>query len=148
MPKRASYYHAIYLEKVVNVVDRKETVARLVFAITDAVSDGLPVDAIVCTGVSGMLVAPIVSYLTDIPLTVVRKGNDSHSMYEVEGVLPESYIIIDDLVASGSTLKRIQAKMDSVCNAVCVGVITYSSECGYTESFVLKSFDYTLGGAR
>lgn len=76
--------------------------------IADAVN-GLPIDVIAVTGVSGLTVGSAVAYETGIPLCVVRKGRDSiHCDFTVEYDQSfSSYIIVDDLVSTGDTLDNI-----------------------------------------
>lgn len=67
-------------------------------------------DAIAFRGVSGALVAPAVAAELHKPLLLVRKNSESsHSLYQVEGCDKYKcrYIIIDDFVCSGSTIKAI-----------------------------------------
>ena len=65
-------------------------------------------DSIVCTGVSGLLVAPDVAKKLKKDLLIVRKEENRHSIHVVEGVWePRRYIIIDDLCESGKSVKRM-----------------------------------------
>lgn len=63
---------------------------------------------IVCMGSSGQAVAWPVSYKLGIPVCVVRKsGEQSHAgMITGDGAMGE-YIVIDDLICSGDTMRRI-----------------------------------------
>jgi hypothetical protein len=68
-------------------------------------------EAIAVRGVSGLLVGPMVASKLGKPWCVIRKpGEGSHSGHKsVEGWLNfKTYLIIDDLIASGGTLKLIQ----------------------------------------
>ncbi len=67
-------------------------------------------DAIAFTGNSGAALAYPLSYLLRIPLICVRKSiKSSHFKGLVEGCYGANrYIIIDDFVATGSTIKKIQ----------------------------------------
>ena len=65
-------------------------------------------DVIVCTGYSGMVIAPIVAYAINKPLLIVRKdGESAHSCLKVMGQLGDRYVIVDDFVCTGATVKRI-----------------------------------------
>jgi adenine/guanine phosphoribosyltransferase-like PRPP-binding protein len=71
--------------------------------------------AIAVRGNSGTLVAGAVSMMTGLPIILVRKeGDGSHSDFKVEysEILKKKgasgYIIIDDIVASGNTIKTIR----------------------------------------
>lgn len=83
-------------------------------------------DYIVVSGVSGLLVGPVIAYLLDKQIVVVRKTKGDHSTHTVE-FLPEetdfSYLILDDLVCSGDTLKRMVRQMPA--DSTCVSVLTY-----------------------
>lgn len=70
-------------------------------------------DAIVATGVSGLIVAPIVAFDMGLPLVVVRKDDDktTHSMCKVEGTLSDRYAFVDDFFASGRTLARVWRRL-------------------------------------
>lgn len=68
---------------------------------------GLDFDAIAFTGVSGALVAPALAYNLGKGLIVVRRG-PRHSGWALEGHINAStYIIVDDFLCSGNTVKRI-----------------------------------------
>lgn len=93
-------------------------------------------DAVVVTGKSGMSVAFAAMMLADLPLVVVRKrGENSHgSMVEgVEGLVVRKYIILDDFVSSGDTVRTIARDMEQNAHAYDrevpqpVGVACYDS---------------------
>lgn len=93
-------------------------------------------DSIVCSGTSGLLVAPAVAELLDKHIVVVRtKGSMDHcySEFMVEGVSPFRYIIIDDLVCSGNTVRHIKNSIkEETPRAKCMGVYCYlPDECAY-----------------
>jgi len=93
-------------------------------------------DSIVCCGISGLMVAPSVAELLDKHIVVVRKAKDEcYSEFPVEGVTPFRYVIIDDLICSGSTIKHIKNTIYEDCpKARCVGVYCYMpEECAYTD---------------
>ena len=99
-------------------------------------------DAIACRGVSGLIVAAPVSFILDKPLVVVRKFLEgSHSNMMVEGYLEKNlrYIIVDDFMKTGNTIRKIieeisyfydsQENPDSewgIKSARCVGVFFYT----------------------
>lgn len=85
-------------------------------------------DTIAFTGMSGALFAPIVAYKLHKEIVAIRKPRDgSHSDYDTEGYLHASkYIIIDDFVSSGRTVKRIIKEMLKFAPAAqLVGIYTY-----------------------
>lgn len=92
-------------------------------------------DAIAVTGKSGQALAFATSMLIGFPLIVVRKPNDgSHSWERVEGtegVEVKRYLVLDDFVSSGTTIRNIVGAIDNrahklmVGKVTCVGVICY-----------------------
>lgn len=67
-----------------------------------------PVDAIAFTGTSGAAYAYPVSLAVGLPLICVRKPGSQHYGTGIEGCRnAKSYIIIDDFISSGATLRRI-----------------------------------------
>lgn len=84
-----------------------------------ALIDGLNIkfDAVVGTGTSGALVAPVLAYVMKVRVLLVRKPDDknSHSSYPIVGDIDElrygaiKYALFaDDFVSSGETLRRCQ----------------------------------------
>lgn len=93
-------------------------------------------DSIVCSGISGLLVAPQISELLNKYLVVIRKKNEKcYSEFPMEGVTPFRYVIVDDLICSGSTIKHIKNTIyEDSPRARCVGAYFYiPDECAYTE---------------
>lgn len=95
-------------------------------------------DTIVFRGMSGALVGPALAHALKKDMLLVRKPeekNYSHSAYPAEGNYElEKYIIVDDLIASGKTIRQTietVSKLESDClrrivePTRCVGVITY-----------------------
>lgn len=87
-------------------------------------------DAIAFTGLSGAVLASAVALKLNKLLYCVRKqGENRHSDYDVEGPLGAlRYIIIDDLIQTGGTLRRIikQVRKHSAdCPATLVGIWLY-----------------------
>lgn len=92
-------------------------------------------DSIACCGVSGLMVVPQIAELLDKHIVVVRKGERCYSEFRTEGVAPFRYIILDDLICSGSTVKHIKKVIkDEYSRSVCVGVYCYlPNECAYRD---------------
>ena len=87
-------------------------------------------DAIACCGTSGMLVVPQISELLNKNIIVVRKTTEkTYSRFIVEGASTLNYIIVDDLICSGNTVKYIrkQIKIETP-RSQCVGVYCYMPE--------------------
>lgn len=68
-------------------------------------------DAIALRGLSGALIAPIVAMQLEKNIVAVRKGESSHSQHALEGRSEAGYIIIDDLISSGDTVREILQTM-------------------------------------
>jgi adenine/guanine phosphoribosyltransferase-like PRPP-binding protein len=91
-------------------------------------------DTIVCCGTSGLLVAPQISEILDKHIVVIRKPSEKrYSNFDIEGVTPYRYIIIDDLVCSGWTIKLIKNTLyEESPRSLCVGAYFYlPEECAY-----------------
>lgn len=72
-------------------------------------------DALAVSGISGLAIGGIVSYLTHIPLIVIRKERSIHTRRVAEIPFEEgekfTYLIVDDMVASGDTLDYIESTL-------------------------------------
>lgn len=102
-------------------------------------------DAIACTGTSGMLVVPQIAELLKKNIIVVRKFNeDCYSKFLVEGTSTKQYIIIDDLVCSGNTIKHIiDSIKDETPRSKCMGIYTYmKDECSYYNNHDMCMRDF------
>ena len=83
-------------------------------------------DSIACCGVSGLLVVAQVAELLNKHIIVVRKGEKCYSEFRTEGVAPFRYIILDDLICSGNTVKYIKKVLkEEYRRSQCVGVYCY-----------------------
>lgn len=83
-------------------------------------------DALAVRGVSGLIMAPIVAYLLNKHVIVVRKPKSeehSHADMLVESpITTGKYVIFDDFVASGNTASEIHKQIKIACpDLVCVG---------------------------
>lgn len=93
-------------------------------------------DSIACCGVSGLMVVPQIAELLNKHIVIIRKPDTkSYSDFHIEGVTPFRYIIVDDLVCSGATIRLINNTIYEDCpRAKCIGVYCYMpEECAYTE---------------
>lgn len=72
---------------------------------------GTKINCIVVCGLSGLTVGAAISYLTGIPLVVVRKKSEScHSQNKIEfsdRLLKLNWIFLDDFVSCGDTLSWV-----------------------------------------
>lgn len=94
-------------------------------------------DSIACCGTSGLMVVPQIAELLNKNILLVRKKNDKcYSDFAIEGVKPYRYIILDDLICSGNTVRHIQRSIkDEYDRTHCVGLYCYMpQECSYTKT--------------
>lgn len=128
-----------YLYDVYNDTDRYKQLTYKVVANVERLQAKLKFDSIAFSGYSGCAMAYPVGMLTGIPLICVRKDKEnSHAATLVEGGKDrdhQKYLIIDDFVSSGTTIKRIMdeiSKRDESQRQVmqrkckCVGVLLYT----------------------
>lgn len=105
-------------------------------------------DSIACCGTSGLMVVPQIAELLKKDIVVVRKSTEkSYSDYKVEGVNPYRYIILDDLICSGRTVRHIRSSIHAeIPRAKCVGVYCYiPQECAYVGEDAVKLCKRDLG---
>lgn len=65
-------------------------------------------DTMVGTGLSGTLVVPTLARAFGTYWAIVRKENSPHSSYLIEGEIGHKWLFVDDIIDSGSTLKRVK----------------------------------------
>jgi adenine/guanine phosphoribosyltransferase-like PRPP-binding protein len=103
--------HSSYLGTL--LLDQSTAVAKAIETLGDVQDE---FDAFVCTGVSGMLLAPTLAFCMGKRLAVVRKRDDkdNHAMCRIEHNLLEGdrWLFVDDLIASADTIQRVIEKMD------------------------------------
>src|SRR5208337_2265028 len=130
-----------HLEPLLDPVTRKYTIDK---CILDLKEHADKFDAIVVSGYSMALIAPCVADALHKDIILVRKDDeDCHSDYQVEGVMCQNYIIIDDLVCSGETLKRIQRKIGDhfYSSAKLVGLYLYQLQfSAYRTQATVKKY--------
>ena len=120
--------HSHYLTPALNPASRKKSIDFILSQL-----EKIEYDSIAFTGMSGAVLAPIISYLTGKHLIMVRKkGDNTHSDYDIESssTICNRYVIIDDQSHSGKTIDRIVHKIeDSILtlshDVNCVGIILY-----------------------
>jgi len=87
-------------------------------------------DAIAFMGTSGAGMAFPLSYFLKLPLIHIPKpGVYRHSSYIIEGTLSsKKYLIVDDFLASGNTVRKIEeAITDQTVGSKPVGIFLYQS---------------------
>jgi orotate phosphoribosyltransferase len=87
----------------------------------------LKFDAIAFRGLSGAVVAPMVALALKKTMIAVRK-NRSHGIKVCGDLGAQSYLIIDDLISSGETVRTIVTDIEraSLNEPTCVGVVFYT----------------------
>jgi len=137
-----------YIRPAISLKLRSKTVNCLIKLIKES---GVEFDAIVLRGMSGAIIVPAVADRLKKPFIVCRKDDKHHSSLQVEyqfdGTIAR-YIIIDDLISSGGTIKTIVEMMRNEANRdkweeegqlskeiKCVGIFLYNDYCDYKEGF-------------
>ena len=102
--------HADWLTDSVNP-KRMKKCARKIARQLNKDKEELGINAIAVSGFSGSIIGGIVSYLTDLPLILIRKdGESKHSSRDVEfndTLTDLNYCIIDDFTRSKNTVERM-----------------------------------------
>lgn len=94
--------HTGYFDRA--FTEREDIISQSVEALAE-----VEFDTIVATGVSGLVVAPILAHALGKDLFVVRKSDDTtnHSGKPTAGVLGERWVFVDDFISSGATFRRV-----------------------------------------
>jgi adenine/guanine phosphoribosyltransferase-like PRPP-binding protein len=97
-----------------------------------------PFDTIAFCGISGCLIGPLLAIRLKKEMIVVRKPRDDrHSSYEVEGNADvKNYIIVDDLISSGDTMRHVKSSITKELSksAVCLGGFTLQERTGFLQT--------------
>lgn len=94
---------------------------------------------IVCTGLSGILIGVPAAEKTERQFAIVRKkGETSHACNEVEGYKLAEYVIVDDFIDSGDTIRRIIDAMNKRNESSCRAVLLYD----YSNSSNVSPIEY------
>ena len=109
-----------------HVLNHKERNKIIIKAICDLRKVADSFDSIACCGVSGLMVVPQIAELLNKHIIVVRKGEKCYSEFRTEGVAPFRYIILDDLICSGGTVKHIKRVLkEEYSRSQCMGIYCY-----------------------
>jgi adenine/guanine phosphoribosyltransferase-like PRPP-binding protein len=117
-----------------HVLNHKVRTKIIIKAVCDLRKISDDFDSIACCGTSGLMVVPQVAELLNKNILLIRKKNEKcYSDFAIEGVSPFRYIILDDLICSGNTVRHIQRTIsDEHERARCVGLYCYMpEECSY-----------------
>ncbi len=103
--------------------------AKAVKYVTDCLKT-VPFDVLVFRGFSGAVIGPTVALRLKKPWALVPKvGDNSHSSRQIEGKVQGTYVIIDDFIDSGDTIRAIKnAISETSPKAKCGGVVFYEQE--------------------
>ena len=105
----------------------------------------LDINSIAITGISGTIIGGVVSYLTKLPLIIVRKEENSHSIHKIEfsdDIEELNYCIVDDSIGSGSTIRNIVNKISE--NAMISSlkkIYLYHDVAEYNKGFDINDDD-------
>lgn len=134
-----------YLDKIFEKKALQETVKQAIKYLQQ-INEKYPFDFIAFTGNSGAGLSFILNYLTKYPIVLVRKSSDKTHGYEIEGTNikcnGKKYLIVDDLIDSGNTVKFITSKLLDRCNSKCSAVYLYN-DC-YIIPSILNSFMFPI----
>lgn len=74
------------------------------------------VDTIVGVGLSGALVVPLMGHILGLNWALARKfGDGSHSSTLLEGKIGKHWVFVDDLISSGNSMRKTQARVELAC---------------------------------
>lgn len=110
----------------------------------------VPFQAIAFRGASGAAMAYPISAQLNIPLIYVRKPRELSHGLSIEGTNKNitKYIIVDDFIETGKTIKEIIKAIDKAkncypelhCPIKCVGIVLYGESNRYND--FVGNFDY------
>lgn len=93
----------------------KRTITRAVNQFSTLVMNRFEFDAIAFTGSSGCAIAFPLALKYEVPLMYVRKEKEKSHGCRVEinqSIILKRYVIVDDFVATGSTVRRVKSQLD------------------------------------
>jgi len=134
---------AAHTSRVLNHKYRNGVIIKAVCSLRKIEKD---FDSIACCGVSGLMVVPQIAEILNKNIIIVRKDERRYSEFYLEGVSPSRYVIVDDLICSGLTIKRIINSIEEdTPRAKCIGVYFYlGEECAFNASNS-KAFEKQFG---
>lgn len=143
------FYHPTYTERIF----RPREFQPLVEAVSrklEAIFEKTPFEAVAGTGNSSTPLLGALSYKLGIPIIATRKSGDpAHDSRPANGLVGcKAYVIVDDLIDSGATVKGIMERIetaqkkrneswgDNDAIPKCVGIILYDS---YGDNWLFRS---------
>ena len=117
-----------------HVLNHKERNRIIIKAVCDLRKISNDFDSIACCGVSGLMVVPQIAELLNKNILIIRKNEKRYSEFRTEGIAPLRYVVIDDLICSGTTVNHITRIIkDEYPRAKALGVYCYlPEECAYS----------------
>lgn len=121
--------------KLFDLTTRNEIVIKLLAAL-DPYKDKF--DAIVVSGYSMALIAPIIADNLQKNLVLVRKESECrHSSYVVEGVHYQKCLFLDDLICSGDTFNYVKTQLERInCEIVAICCYVSSIPYNFTNTYI------------
>lgn len=104
-------------------------------------------DTFVATGLSGLMIAPVVAEMLGKNLLAVRKPRESiHSNNRLQGTLGERWVFLDDFIGGGATFERVWDAVNGY-DTQFVGACLYSalSQPGFHSPEQLAENHRTVG---
>jgi len=147
--------HMIISEYLHNALG-KSSVKKVIKGMKQLILEsGVKFDAIAYSGNSGALIVPTLAYVLNKDVILVRKDADFRncsSRHRIEGLIssgrePINYIIVDDFPESGSTIKRIQYRIQKSAKEhddklMLKGIFFWNSSYRRDGDFCIKEIKY------
>lgn len=109
--------HNVYSTHMFTPALLRSTVAELA-KVMPSLQARYDFDTIAVTGKSGMAVGFALSMVTGLHVVAIRKGESSHGdVIEGDGHEFERYAFFDDCIASGCTVRRVEAELGRYADA-------------------------------
>lgn len=122
-----------YLQSIFEIDLFSSTVNTTVIA-AEAIKKKHNFDTIAFSGMSGAMMAPILSHWLNVPMLCIRKFDDvSHytlgHLSPLEGHIDtRRYMIVDDFISTGNTINRIITSISrETPSAQCVAILMYAN---------------------
>lgn len=130
-----------HIDTILNFSYQNSTIKEILATIK---RKNLKPDVLVCTGISGIVPTVLVGAKLKKKICIIRKKKSEYSEYDIEGYIPEEndkYLIIDDQIYTGNTLKRILEKLEKehLSNKNCIGIILYTGT-NMSDGYLSKEF--------
>lgn len=118
-----------------------DTASLIEDAETQLIGQNVDFDSMVGIGLSGLLVLPVLARHFNVPFFACRKGEESHHNRELPeggGRIGRKWILIDDAIVTGSTIKKVQSIIETVANR-------YNFETEFMGTYFYQHFSAEFG---